>query len=269
MNKLLQILGLAVALATVSGCELYFGGHNDHGSGTWNYCGADGYYQCQGDSCSWVSSTCPSGSGSGSNACGTSSDCAAGCYCQVPQGGSNGGGVCEEGGFCTTDADCGTGFHCNTGRSSCEPTTTPPGCTMDSQCGTGTFCDVPTGQCSIGSCAGTITCNTAAPTCPTGQVPLIHDGCYTGGCFDTAMCGESPPCKAINDESNCLAHGTTCSAVYVGIGCKKPDGTACHSGDTNCTCQSFQWNSCADKGAARMLIEDHGVMIDASPLLLQ
>ena len=274
MNKLLQILGLAVALATVSGCELYFGGHGGGGGGgTWNYCGSDGYYTCQGDNCSWVSSTCPAGgSGGGSNSCTTSADCAAGCYCQLPAtqpAGSGSGGVCEEGGFCTADSDCGPGFHCNTDRSSCEPTTTPPGCTMDSQCGAGGFCDVSTGTCGIGSCAGTITCNLAAPVCPVGQVPLIHNGCYTGGCFETAMCGESPACKNINDETNCLAHGTACSAVYIGIGCHKTDGTACHSGDVDCTCASFQWNSCVAKGSARMLIEDHGVMIDASPLLLQ
>src|SRR5450755_163644 len=61
MNKLLNSLSLLVAvgfLSTLAGCDLYFhdpGGGND----TWNYCGSDGAFQCQGDNCEWVSSTCP------------------------------------------------------------------------------------------------------------------------------------------------------------------------------------------------------------------
>ena len=35
---------------------------------TWNYCGSDGYYQCDGDNCSWVSPTCPIRHRSGSTA---------------------------------------------------------------------------------------------------------------------------------------------------------------------------------------------------------
>ena len=140
---------------------------------------------------------------------------------------------------------------------------------MDSQCTGGAFCDVPSGTCTMGSCAGAITCTTAAPTCASGSVPLIYNGCFTGACFETALCSEAPACANINDETNCLAHIATCSAVYVGIGCHKPDGSACHTGDLNCTCASFRFNSCVAKGMARLLIEDHGVMIDASPLILQ
>ena len=147
------LVGLAL-LSTLAGCELYFGGGHGDGGGSWNYCGSDGYYQCQGDSCSWVAPSCPAGAGSGSAGtgsgsgyeCTSSTDCAAGCYCQS--------GTCEEAGFCATDADCGTGFHCNTERSSCEPN--PPGCTSNDQCDTasGQVCDVPTGTCTQGSCAG-------------------------------------------------------------------------------------------------------------------
>ncbi len=71
MNKLVNTLSLLVvagALSTLAGCELYFGDHGNNNNDTWNYCGSDGFYQCQGDSCEWVSSTCPSGSGSGRRA---------------------------------------------------------------------------------------------------------------------------------------------------------------------------------------------------------
>ena len=136
-------------------------------------------------------------------------------------------------------------------------------------CGAGTFCDPSTNACTQGSCAGTITCNIAKPMCPIGQAPLIFGGCYTGACFETAMCSPAPTCANINDETNCLANGAKCSAVYVGIGCQKPDGTACHAGDVNCTCQSFQFNSCADKMTAKMVVEYNGMLIDASPLMLQ
>jgi hypothetical protein len=229
MKNLFHTLALMVTLATVGGCELYFGDHNSN-SGDWNYCGADGFYACSGDSCHWVSGTCPTNTGS--NECTTSQDCAAGCYCQ--------NGTCEEAGFCTDDTDCGTGYHCNTDRSSCEPN--PPGCQADTDCAAGTFCDVPSGTCTIGSCAGTVTCTTAKPTCPSGQVPLIFNGCYTGACFDTATCAPAPACENINDEANCVAD--SCVPSYTGHNCTKSDGSACSSQDTGCTCEYFTFATC-------------------------
>src|SRR5262245_54488495 len=125
MNKLVKSLGLLVAAAALSaltGCELYFG--PDHG-GSWQYCGADGQYPCQGNDCRWVSPTCTSqggsggggsgaGSGSGTGSmCSSNSQCAPGCYCE--------NGTCTEGGFCVANSDCGPGYVCDTNRSSCEP----------------------------------------------------------------------------------------------------------------------------------------------------
>ena len=286
MNKLLQSLGLMVALATTSmlaGCELYFGSHDHNGgSGTWNYCGTDGYYQCHGDSCTWVSPTCPApGQGSGYE-CTTSTDCAAGCYCAS--------GTCEEGGFCATDSDCGPGYHCNTDRSSCEPnggsgsgsgsgSGGPTSCDYDNQCPTGQYCEydhvcVATCVCSNdtqaqqqgwgwcdetrmtclpgqdpnGTCGGTATgsCQTLEPRCPTGQVPLLLDGCWTGTCRAYAQCDVPPVCANINDEMDCLGR-TDCGAVYTGTNCHKSDGSACHPGDTGCTCSSYTFASCAAK----------------------
>jgi hypothetical protein len=277
MNKLVHSLGLMVALAATSmlaGCELYFGSH-DHGDGsTWNYCGSDGYYQCHGDSCSWVSATCPDPGTSpppGNYECTASTDCAAGCYCQ--------NGTCEEGGFCATDSDCGDGYHCNTDRSSCEPN--PPGCQADSDCGAGQTCDVTSGACTAtcicgddasavsqgfgycdetrqtcmtgtdpnGTCAGTpgSSCTTAAPQCPAGQVPLMGaDGCFTGACEAYASCSAAPVCEHINDEDNCLSRND-CGGNYTGHNCHKADGTACHDGDSGCTCESFTFASCSSE----------------------
>jgi hypothetical protein len=282
MNKLLQTFGLMVALATTSmlaGCELYFGSH-DHkgGGGTWNYCGTDGYYQCHGDSCTWVSPTCPApGSGSGYE-CTSSTDCAAGCYCAS--------GSCQEGGFCATDSDCGPGYHCNTDRSSCEPnggsgSGSNNSCSSDASCPEGQtcqdnsctatcvcdtdasavkqgfgYCDESRQTCMPGSdpsgtCAGTppATCTTAEPQCKSGEVPLMDPttGCFNGLCQAYGNCGDAPVCEHIDDEYNCLSRTTDCSASYTGLNCHKADGSACHSGDTGCTCQSFEFAKCTTK----------------------
>jgi hypothetical protein len=268
MKNLVQSLGLLVAIATLGGCELYFGDHNQ--GGNWNYCGADGYYQCSGDNCTWVSPTCPAGgSGSGSAACTSSADCAAGCYCQ--------NGTCNEGGFCAQDSDCGAGYHCNTQRSSCEPNAQPTGCAADNDCPQGQYCDSTTLKCTetcfcatdadavqhgyaycdesrgtclpgvdpYGTCTGTVTCSTAAPACNVGEVATIDSGCYTGSCEAITACGSAPTCAQLTHETDCLAN-STCQALYTGLGCHKPDNTACMSGDANCICTSFKFASCTD-----------------------
>lgn len=275
MKKPVNTFGLLLAtLVALGGCDLYFG-HHDSG-GTWNYCGSDGYYQCQGDNCTWVGATCPAGSGSGSGAtgsqCTSSTQCAAGCYCQ--------NGTCEEGGFCTTDSDCGAGYHCDTSRSSCEPNPPPTTCNYDNQCPQGQYCSPTNNQCTTtcvctndqqaiaggfgwcdttrdtclpgqnpaGTCAGTpaSTCTTLEPVCPSGQVPLLIDGCFNGLCQAFASCNLPPVCEHINDETDCLGRAD-CSGTYTGIDCTKPDGSACHSGDVNCTCASFQFATCVTR----------------------
>ena len=262
MNKLVNTVSLLVAagfLSTLAGCDLYFGDHNNNGGGdSWTYCGSDGFYSCSGDNCEWVSSTCPTdgggsnggsgvGSGGGSGTeCSSDAQCAAGCYCDSA-------GTCEEGGFCTTNADCGTGYTCNTQRSSCEPTPPTTGCTADSDCNTagGQFCDVPSGTCTQGSCAidTSITCTTAAPTCPAGAVPLEYNGCYTGACFAAAACSTPASCQYLNDENDCLARQADCSASYTGLNCTNGQGTSCHSGESGCTCTDFEFAKCVDRTA--------------------
>src|SRR5438445_12663294 len=65
---------LVASVATLAGCDLYFGnGHDGHGDGgKWNYCGSDGYYTCDGDNCEWQGATCPAGVGGGSSTAGGS-----------------------------------------------------------------------------------------------------------------------------------------------------------------------------------------------------
>lgn len=273
MNKLLTTIGIVFAAATAGGCDLYFDGHGDHGD-RWNYCGSDGYYSCHGDDCEWVGSTCPTdGGGTGAptgSSCSSNTDCAAGCFCQ--------NGTCEEGGFCTTDTDCGDGYHCDTSRNSCEPNPVST-CTTDTDCAAGTicvsgtctatcacttdeqavaggydYCDETRGTCMkgsdpVGDCVGTVTCNTSPPLCDEHSVPGIFAGCYTGACRPIAQCEAAPACSSVSHEDDCLDRNTDCSAVYTGIGCKKSDGSACHAGDAGCTCDSFSFSKCEDKGA--------------------
>ncbi len=188
-------------------------------SGSWSYCGSDGYYQCQGNDCSLTSATCPpddggSGGGNGYD-CSSDQQCSAGCYCDSS-------GVCEEGGFCTSDSDCGSGYYCDTTRSSCEPDGSGSGsgssCSTNTDCtGNDQICDTTSGTCVQASCAGTLTCNLGPPTCPSGSVPLIYNGCYTGTCQAIASCDAPPACANINDEQDCLNRANDCTAVYTGI----------------------------------------------------
>ncbi|MCE9580666.1 MAG: hypothetical protein K8W52_46525 [Deltaproteobacteria bacterium] len=164
---------------------------------------------------------CPTGSTCDSRGtcvpveCTDNTQCGVGCYCDTTNG------TCVETGYCTTDADCATGSYCDEPRQTCTPGTDP----------------------DKGSCAGAVTCSTAIPTCPADSVPLIKNGCYTGECQAIASCDLPPVCDVINTESSCLARND-CDAVYNGLNCKKPDGTACQSGDTNCTCERFVFADC-------------------------
>jgi hypothetical protein len=249
MKKLL----IALPFLMLAGCELYFGGDSSS-SGSWNYCGSDGYYQCdQNNNCTLVDSTCPPGTSGGDSGgsggtngyeCGSNSDCAAGCYCTAQN-------VCEEGGFCTSDSDCGSGYFCDTTRSSCEPNPVQTtSCSSNTDCtGAEQYCDSTSGTCQTGSCAGTITCNTAIPTCPSGSSPVIANGCYTGTCQVTSSCDAPPVCGDINDETDCLNRANDCTAVYTGIDCTDSSGAACVSGDTGCTCASFSFDHCSTSGA--------------------
>jgi Cys-rich repeat protein len=290
MKKHITLLVAAAAMVLAAGCSLYFGENNN--SGSWSYCGQDGYYECWDNECYWRGSECPAGVGSGRPPgfeCTTHTDCAAGCYC--------GDGYCEEAGFCTKDSDCGNGYTCNESRSSCEP---QPTCTDDNQCASGQYCDAATNSCVSscvcatdaeakaqgfdfcdetrqtcmagtdpnGDCAGTLTCNLGRPSCPQGQVALIADGCYTGQCQAIDSCATAPQCAAFGHEVDCRADNS-CAVSYTGINCRRPDNSPCTAGDSNCTCESFVFSSCRDKTTSRTVVEYNGFTFDVSELTLR
>ena len=89
-----------------------------------------------------------------------------------------------------------------------------------------------------------MTCNLTRPSCPAGSVATIYNGCYTGDCEAIASCDVTPACDALAHQADCLARVGTCAATYTGLNCKRPDGTACQSGDT-CECETFTFHSCA------------------------
>lgn len=283
MKKLFSLVPLCLAVATLGGCELYFGGHGDDSSGGndhWTYCANDGYYTCQGNDCSWAGPRCPDDP---NYTCTTNDDCAAGCYCA--------NGVCEEAGFCGPNNKCPDGFHCDSQRSSCEP----DGCTMDSDCQAGEYCDASTSTCTSsctcttdaeaqaagwgycdeargtcepvpagGSCGGTVTCNQIMTQCPDGQVALIKDGCWTGTCGDIASCDLTPACGDLQHEGDCLGRAGDCTSVYQGINCTNMNGTQCTAGSTGCTCETFQFARCdvRTSGAPAMSFMNDGRMVD-------
>ena len=270
MTKLLSPIRLVLALATVftvSGCELYFGGHGSQGD-RWTYCGNDGYYVCQDNDCEWAGARCPDDP---NYTCTSDQDCAAGCFCAD-------NGTCEEAGFCDNDSQCPAGYTCDEARQSCVPdTTTPPTpCTFEQDCQNGEVCDPATSTCTAtcactsdaeaqaqgyascnetrqtceptndaGTCGGISTCNIIAPSCPAGEVPMIKDGCYTGICNTIGTCDVAPACGAYQHENDCMG-AESCTAVYTGLNCTTPTGAACTSGSANCTCTSYQYASCRD-----------------------
>jgi Cys-rich repeat protein len=271
MKKLFTAVGLVLAVALASGCTLYFGPDDDDDR-YYSYCDETGCWTCD-------SYTGECWSDGGPNGCYSDYDCAAGCYCDEASG------VCIENGFCSYDTDCPEGFVCDD-RASCVPdgsqscwetgcpwgqycdswsgecvpsttcdtaadcgpgydciggTCTPVGCTTDDQCAAGCYCDEATGGCvESGYCSTDAECP-EGQTCDEARSTCIPD--------ETPPPPPPPPaCEDLTDEQACLDR-EDCIPTYTGINCTNPDGTTCESGDSGCTCESFQFAACVSADA--------------------
>lgn len=189
---------------SLAGCHLYFTDDDE-----------DYPEECWWDECNGPTSpgTVPDAGGEGWQ-CETNDQCAAGCFCSD--------GWCEETGFCDQYTTCTDGLTCDD-RGTCVPTPEP---------------EV--------TCQSEVLCDEAAPICPAGTTPAIENGCYTGQCMAKEDCPDGAPfaCSDFNDlEDTCLA-SPICEAVYKGVNCTSDDGSACTAGDTDCTCESFEYDRC-------------------------
>jgi hypothetical protein len=225
-------------------------------------------YRCQVERYSCV----PDGTGGG---CQRDADCGSGYFCDELAG------VCRWGGSCGSAGQCEPGHECNPTRRTCEPI----GCTDDEQCPQGAYCEQNRGECVAtgtcdggscpdghqcdsarntcvpctgsscggskdpGSCNGAVTCGDAPPVCPSGTVPGIADGCYTGFCIPLAACDVPPPpsCEELTSETDCQARAGECQTLYTGINCSCGPGCSCEAQDAGCTCESFEYVACRSR----------------------
>jgi hypothetical protein len=259
MRQGILLAAFAIGSLAHSGCALYFGhSHDDF------YCDQTGCYECDDYGC-WSSP----GGGSGAQ-CTTNTQCQSGYYCgnSTTANTSTSGGSCVQGGTCATDTDCAKGFVCDSSRGSCVPQGNGDGgghagdtCQSDTDCNTGLICAGPSGdqKCAAPVCLaptpapqGCIT----APACGLGTSPLYGaDGCPTGNCIPNTQCTGTNqyPCAQAT-EAQCVTRSSGASAtcggpVYTGVNCTNAQGQTCTTPSVTCTCQSYSFNHCANKGA--------------------
>jgi hypothetical protein len=82
-------------------------------------------------------------------------------------------------------------------------------------------------------------CFAQEPDCPSGTVPGIKDGCWTGYCIPFPQCGIAD-CADITHEAMCIDR-FDCEAYYVGVNC------SCD--DSGCTCTDWVFDKCMDATA--------------------
>jgi hypothetical protein len=240
MQKLHGLAVLVIGAVCAFGCDFYSDQNQNSCSGDCS-CYGDGN-DCQNNGCYWDGNYCDSSlldagqptpyppGPDGGTACSTNAQCQYGWYCAS--------GQCIVGGYCSEPLNCSPGFYCEYPRSTCQPD-----CGSDTDCAANETCT--NGACvtTVSSCGGPVTCTVPMPTCPSGQVPTIGGDCWTGNCELIASCDVPPPCPDINDANDCLAR-TDCLTTYTGLDCTTSSGSACQSGDTGCTCASFEFASC-------------------------
>ncbi len=179
----------------------------------------------------------------GNDNCTADSDCGLGSYCDEASG------QCLDSNTCNSDDDCDVNFACDN-RGTCIPSA----CTADDQCPEAYYCDEAAGLCveggtcdANGQCADGSECddrNTCVP-CDGG----ICGACETiDDCDDGEICGADnmcviPECTQVPEENWCIDR-SDCKPIYAGFNCTDPDGNACEDGDTNCTCETFEYAAC-------------------------
>lgn len=222
MRSLMSSFGLLAIVSLATGCDFWGGGKNRY----YTYCDATGCYTCTDNGCA------PTGGRVGGK-CGTSRDCAEGCYCNAATG------TCSEAGFCDKQADCANGYTCNLARHSCEPQSpgggVPDGgvgqgadasrpplvCKVDADCPGGDYCQngvcVTSFKCSKDAdCGANMKCD-ARNTCVPGPAACAKDAdcaqgavCVSGVCKTTGLCATDADCAKISPGLVCDGTRSTC-----------------------------------------------------------
>jgi hypothetical protein len=177
MRKLL-VIGTALFVTSLAGCDIYYGTPNTERCNVWG---------CQDEARPQPGPTQPGGD------CRVDSECAAGCYCDQDSA------VCVETGFCEVASDCPGDMMCDdratcrprmdddcTREDGCDPA--PVGCTTNEECGPGFEC-APDGTCLIADCNSDADC---------------LEGCFCDGdrgeCIETGFCSSDADCMGIPNE---------------------------------------------------------------------
>jgi hypothetical protein len=105
---------------------------------------------------------------------------------------------------------------------------------------------------SVGGAAAGDDANSEGSAACTNDVCICQrdDDCPATEVCDhtTATCVAPPPaCSALTTEAVCTTRAD-CSPVYGGMNCSNDMGTSCQSGEANCTCASYSFAACANRG---------------------
>lgn len=139
--------------------------------------------------------------------------------------------------------DCAPGYHCEEVCPDCPPDGSDCGGTCSATC-------VPDGTMNPGECTGDVFCDALPPTCPSGTVPGILDGCWTGFCIPESACGPDDPGQCYLPVACDMAPPSCPAGTTPGVG-----DNACYTGycipewacGTSASCESLttEWECAA------------------------
>jgi hypothetical protein len=264
MGRSYRATGLLLALA-LAGCGETFkagpgeaageGGGSSAGAGT----GAG--------SPSVAGAGSPSVAGAGSSSAGTSSSGgkggaatggASGATGGVTTGGTSPGGggsagsagqATMSGAECEADEDCMLHDDCCSCSAEPKDVKVPscPAICIQSACsargipGVGTKCVAKRCVLELSCNTSAVTCKAAQPTCASGQVPSVVEGCW-GPCIHPTECSDVTDCKACAAGSSCVTQSLWMSSIHcVSV------STACEAAPS-CECVDACSQECSDEG---------------------